>query len=236
MPYARTTWLVVAVVVVLVAGVALALRAYRMGGDVPLFRLDLWRDGMPLHGQIMLRREAESSGGLLIKHSKRPEVYAYDPAKRSMSAAAQGAWERATGAIVECEKPSLPDYSVLHIDGKTLKLMNGSREVETAGKTVLALSASPRGRLVAVHSSTGSMTGGLMPALAGGHPTGQRLHQTFILPDVKPTGASVRLPVRSNDDHLQPCWSADERFVVYYDQILFFYLSIVEVEPPSTPK
>src|SRR3954468_19383959 len=105
MPYARTSWLVVAVVVVLVAGVALALRAYRMGGDVPLFKLDLWHDAGPLYGGLMLRREAESSGALLIKHSKRPEFYAYDPAKRSLAPAAQGAWERATGTVVECEKP-----------------------------------------------------------------------------------------------------------------------------------
>jgi len=234
MPYVRTL-LVVAVVFVVVTGVALALRAYRMGGDVPLFKLDLWHDVGPLNGGLMLRREAGSSGALLIKHSKRAEVYAYDPAKRSLAPAAQGAWERATGTIVECEKPFSSINPSLRIDGKTNKLMDGTREVETAGKTVLNLSASPSGRLVAVHSSTGSTTEGLMPALAGGHPTGQRLHQTFALPEVKTVGASVRLPVQSEKDHLLPCWSADERFVVYYE-ILFFYLSIVEVEPPSIPK
>lgn len=236
MPHARTSWLVVAVLIVFAAGVALALRAYRMSGDVPLFRLDLWHDGKgSLRGQIMLRREADGSGALLVKHSQRPEVYAYDPERRSLAPAAQGAWERATGTIVECEKPFSPIEPGLRIDGKTHKLMAGSREVETAGKTPLAVTNSPSGRLVAVHSSTGAMTEGILPALAGGHPTGQRLHQTFVLPEAKPVGPTVRIPVHSDSQHFRPCWSADERFVIYHD-ILFYYLSVVEVDPPSTPK
>jgi hypothetical protein len=226
---------VVAALIVLAAGVALALRAYRLGGDVPLFRLDLWHGEGALRGQIMLRREAEGSGALLVKHSQRPEVYAYDPASRSLTPAAQGAWQRAAGTVAECEKQFSPDTPPLRIDGKTYRLVDGSREVETAGKTALAVIASPSGHLAAVLSSTGARTDGTLSALAGGHPTGQRLHQTFTLPDVQPVGPAVRIPVQSDSDHLRPCWSADERFVVYY-HILFYYLSVVEVDPPSTPK
>jgi hypothetical protein len=227
---------VVAVVVVLAAGVALALRAYMSAPEVPLFGLDLWHDGGgALYGQIMLRREAEGSGALLIKHSDRSAVYAYDPAKRSLSPAPEGAWERAAGAIAECGAQRAPEYSVLHIDGQTHKLMAGSSVVETAGKTVLDVLASPSGRRVAVLSVTGTIREGLLPFLANGGPTGQRLHQTFTLTEAQPVGATVRLPVLRGRDYLTPCWSADEQFVVYH-HILFHYLSVVEADPPSTPK
>ena len=236
MPYARTSWLVVAALIVLAAGIALALKAYRSVAEVPLFGLDLWHDGGgALYGQIMLRREAEGSGALLVKHSDRPEVYAYDPAKRRLAPAPEGAWERAAGTITECGAQRGPDYSAMHIDGTTHRLWAGSREVATAGQTVLDLRASPSGRWVAVHSTTGTIREGLFPFLANGGPTGQRLHQTFTLPGAEPIGAAVGVPVRRGGDYLTPCWSADERFVVYH-HILFSYLSVVEVDLPSTPK
>src|SRR5918912_622814 len=181
MPHARASWLVVVAVVLLAAGVALALRAYMSAAEVPLFGLDLWHDGGPLYGRLLLRREAEGSGALLVKHSDRPEVYAYDPAGRSLAPAAAGAWERATGAVADCESQFAPDPPALRIDPETHKLRAGSREVATAGKTAVVLRASPSGRRVAVLSATGSMTEGLLPFLAGGHPTGQRLHQTLTL-------------------------------------------------------
>jgi hypothetical protein len=237
MPYSKSTWLVIAVaaVIILAAGIALALRAYRPVAQAPLFTLDLWQGEKALHGQMMLRREAEGSGALLIRHSERPTVYAYDPAKRSLTPADEGAWERAAGAVAECEAQAPPPYSVLHIDPETHRLLAGSREVGTAGKTALVLRASPSGRRAAVLSATGSIVEGILPFSGGSGASGQYLHQTLSLPEATPVGATVGVPVRRSGDSLTPCWSADERFVVYY-HVLFFYLSIVEADPPSTPR
>jgi hypothetical protein len=235
MRYTRMTWLVVAAVITLAASIALALSAYRSGAEAPMFSLDLWQGERALYGQLMLRREAEGSGALLIKHSDRSAVYVYDPAKRNLSPAPEGAWKRAAGAIAECGAQLGPEYSVLHIDGETHRLSAGSREVETAGKSVLVLRASPGGRRAAVLSATGDYGKGIIPFLGGSGASGQQLHQTFMLPEAKPVGPTVRVPVRRSRDNLIPCWSADEQFVVYH-HVLYFYLSVVEADPPSTPK
>jgi hypothetical protein len=110
-----------------------------------MLSLDLWQGESALYCQLMLRRGAEGLGALLVRHSDRSAVYVYDPAKRNLSPAPEGAWERAAGAIAECGARLGPEYPVLHIDGKTHRLLAGSREVETAGKTVLVLRASPGG-------------------------------------------------------------------------------------------
>src|ERR1043165_1894647 len=138
MPYSKSTWLVIAVaaVIILAAGIALALRAYRPAAQAPLFTLDLWQGEKALHGQMKRPRDA------------------------------QGAGARAAGAVAECEAQAPPPYSVLHIDPETHRLLAGSREVGTAGKTALVLRASPSGRRAAVLSATGSIVEGILPSSA----------------------------------------------------------------------
>jgi hypothetical protein len=43
----------------------------------------------------------------------------------------------------------------------------------------------------------------------------------------------VRFPVRRSGHNRTPCWSADEQFIVYH-HVLYFYLSVVDADPPST--
>ncbi len=238
MPHMKTTWLALAIIAVaiLVSSIVLALRSYHLGAEAPLFRIDLWHEGRALvTGQMMLRREAKGSGALLIKHSERATVYAYDPTKRSLAPAADGAWERAAGPVAECDAQAPPDGAVLRVDTTSHKLFAGTREVPTAGRTAIVLTASPSGRLSAALSATGSVRGSLMPFLGVGGASGQYMHQVLSLPEAAPVGEAVRVPRLSSRDNLSACWSADEQFVVYHE-ILFFYLSIVETGLSSTPK
>jgi hypothetical protein len=46
--------------------------------------------------------------------------------------------------------------------------------------------------------------------------------------DLKWVGAAVALPVANKSDLLTPCWTADERYVVYTD-IFPYYVLVVPV-------
>jgi hypothetical protein len=193
------------------------------GGELPLFKTHMWRQ----RGSLMLRREADGRGPLLLKHSERDAVYKYDPAGRSLTLAAEKEWRDAKGEVADCDKQFHPSPFVLDIDAKTHRLSAGGREVQTAGHAVLDMRISPSKKWVAVVSAEGRSSGSVFPTLGGGAGTGQHYHQVFSLPDVKTGGEPVRLPLGGEHELITPCWSAEERFVVYTDT-LFFSLTVVD--------
>jgi hypothetical protein len=192
-------------------------------GDLPLFKTRMWQR----RGSLTLRREADGGGSLLLRHSERDAVYKYDPAGRSLALADEKEWRDAKGEVAECDKQFHPSPFVLEIDPKTHRLSAGGREVRTAGHAVLDMRISPSRKRVAVVSAEGRGSGSVFPTLGGGGGTGRHYHQVFSLPDVKTGGEPVRLPLGGEHELITPCWSADDRFVVYTDT-LFFSLTVAE--------
>ena len=199
-------------------------------GDVPLLKTPEWEFREINHfkgDQFMLRRETNADGALLLKRSDLETVYKYDPVQRSVTAVAETEWDNASGAIAKCTDQRLADIpSVLERNDREHKLFAGKREIRTAGKIALAELTSPSGRWAAVHSAEGPAVQSILP-FTGDLIYGQRYHEILSLPDLARVGEPVRVPVNQTRSHLYPCWSADEKFVVYTD-VSFWVLVVVE--------
>jgi hypothetical protein len=216
---------------VLVTGVVLAVQQASTPDAVPLLNTPAWQGAAPKYGdQLLLRRDPESGNSLLLKHSGHDGAYRYDARARTLAAVAEPVWLRAKGSIAECGTQIPPAPQVLTIDPKSHRLIAGTREVPTAGRTVLALTESPGHRFAAVLSADGPAPKSLLPPLGSGVPAGQRFHQVVSLPDVRAIGNPIRIPVRRPEDVLAVCWTVEENAIVYHD-ILFAHLSVVEITP-----
>lgn len=221
--------------VVLLAGLLWPRRESPPGAEVPLLKTPAWHGGMPEHGeQIMLRRETRDSGTLLLKHTKHDTVYRYDPTAASLTAVSEQTWKAANGPIAECAKQFPPPPNVLDIDKASNSLIAGTRRITTAGRTVLKLVESPSKRWVAVLSASGPLMPSLVPFSGGSAASGEHYHQVISLPGAVPVGKAVQLPLERDSDLLVPCWSADEKTVIYHE-ILFTYLTVVETKVPQPP-
>jgi hypothetical protein len=204
------------VVVSLLSGcVYLWLKIYPDRGDVPRLTTPAWEFSDLKEGeQLMLRRETEAGGALLLKRTDLETVYRYDPQSRRVKAVSAGEWKTAGGAIARCSTQEWATASVLRRDDKNHRLFAGEREVPTAGGFPLVELNSPSGKWVAVYSGAGPAVSSIIP-LSPDLILGQRYHEIMSLPDVVRVGKPVRIPVEHYYDYLQPCWSADDKFVVY---------------------
>lgn len=199
---------------VLMTGAWFAASQAVAAADVPLHGTPAWAGGMPQYGEhLQIRRDTP---------------YRYDRRTRAFALLPPQEWERAGGPIADCGKQMPPPPKVMTIDSQSRALMAGPRQIPTAGRTVLTLTVSPGDRFVAVLSAAGPSSS-LLPSLGTGSGSGQRYHQTVSLPDVAVKGNTTRVPVRRNEDVLGTCWSSEADVIVYHD-VLFTYLSIVEVE------
>ena len=215
---------------VLVAGALLAVwqASSPSGAEVRLLDTPAWRGTAPKYGeQLLLRRDLDADHMLLLKHSGHDGVYGYDRGTRSLTPLTELEWYSAGGPIAECGSQAPPATQVLRIDQQSHRLIAGSREIPTAGSTVVAITESPSHRFAAVLSAAGPAQPSLLPFLGAGGASGQRIHQVVSLPGAVVVGNPVRVPVRRNEDVLTACWSADEKAVVYHD-VSFAHVSIVE--------
>jgi hypothetical protein len=176
-----------------------------------------------------MRREHDGSAdGLLLKHSGRDIIYRYDPAARELHTVALAEWRSATSPIANCVEQFSPNPRKLEISADAeAKLMDGSgRSIATAGTFTENVTVSPDGKRVAVLSANGPKSVSLLPFLGGPMPLGQRYHQVISMDDFKWVGTAVALPVQEKSDLLTPCWTADEKYVVYTDALFYFALVV----------
>jgi len=221
---------VVFVVSMIWLGVYTWFKIWPTRGDVPLFKTPEWefKELNEFKGdQLMIRRETNAGGALLLKRTDLETVYKYDPVQRSVTAVAETVWDKAGGAIAKCRDQQLADIpSVLLRNDHDHKLFAGKREVRTAGGIPLAELASPSGKWAAVHSAAGPAVQSILP-FTGDLIYGQRYHEILSLPEAVRVGKPVRVPLNQTRSYLSPCWSADEKFVVYTD-LSFWVLVVVE--------
>lgn len=179
--------------------------------DVPLLEMRVWLT----YQDLSLRREATGQESLLFKHSWWKEIYRYEPRTQQLSLASDEDWRRASDPIAVCASQFQPPPQVLYIDPRSDHLFAGTRQVATAGTTPLDFRSSPSGRQVAVLSANGARRQTYAHFYGPGGTSRQHYHQLFSLPDVKPLGPPVALPLKSEQAHLNICWSADEQYIVY---------------------
>ena len=128
---------IAAVVVVagLSAGVYVWLKIWPEYGDVPRLRTPEWEyrgsDGNSTP-PLLLRRETQTGGALLLKRSGLEAVYRYDPQTRSIRAVTDGEWQNAAGQIARCLDQGRLNPVVLRHDDREHKLFAGNREIPTA--------------------------------------------------------------------------------------------------------
>ena len=197
-------------------GVWLGLKTRLNRGDVPLLKTPAWEFQHldDFEGQLMLRRENEWGRALLLKRSELETVYRYDPNRSTIGAVPAARWENATGPIAKCRDQLLAGVnSGMRRDDHDHKLFVGERQVSTAGRYVLNSVASPSGIWAVVVSAQGPAVPSLFPF--GDLIYGQRYHEVIALPDGVRVHRSIRIPVNDRNDFLEPCWTADEKTVVY---------------------
>jgi hypothetical protein len=200
-------------------------------GTAPLFMLPAWQEiGLEYGDQLMLRKSGDA---LLLKHSRHDTIYKYDPSRQSLTAVSNAEWLRTNTPITECGKQGYPSPSLLKIDTQSHQIFAGDRTIKAAGRTALKLTEAPSGKFAAVLSASGNADTSIIPFAGGSGASGQYYHQVMSLPDVRAVGQPVRLSVRRKYDSLIPCWSADERYIVYH-QVTFNYLSIVTTDLPAS--
>lgn len=217
----------VVVVSLLSAGVYVYLKIYPEYGDVPRLRTPQWEyrgsDGYstPL---LLLRRETQTGGALLLKRTGLETVYRYDPQTRSIRAVTDTDWQNAAGPIARCLDQGRP--AGLRRDDRGHKLFAGDREILTAGGVAMDEIRSPSGKWVAIHSAAGPVTQSIIPD--GSQVIfGQRYHEILSLPDLARVGKPVRIPSEPSRSPMHPCWAADEKFIVYTDDN-FWMAAVVE--------
>ena len=226
----------VVVLLLLAACLYIALKLWPMGGDVPQQKTPAWafKGNNEYKRELMLRRETETGGALLIKRTDLEIVYRYDPQTHRISPVSDSQWQHSTGPITNCfdyfNRNRVSDGPILTINEPAHKLLIGKpgawRELPTAGGYPLALRESPSGRWVAVLSGTGPAIPPLLPLLGGHWILGQRYHEIMSIADASPVGKAIKFPVDDTKDFFHMCWSADEEFVVH-TYWLYTYLVVV---------
>lgn len=227
--------LVALLVLLLSLGAFMTFKLWPFGADVPLLQTPDWENkhiGELNSGQLQLRRETEAGGSLLLKRIDLETVYGYDPNTRTLGAVSDKEWSGARGPIATCaEQLATPDPVRVRIVRSERRMFVGQREVSTAASIPLGYLTSPSGKWMAVLSANGPVVPAVM-LFSGDRVLGARHHEIMSLPDTVSAGSSIQIPVPNTLTTMQPCWSADEKFVVYNDGS---FSSLVVVETTLNP-
>jgi hypothetical protein len=188
----------------LAVGLYLALKLWPMGGDVPQQKTPAWwlKDLNQYEYKLLLRRETEAGGALLVKRTDLETIYRYDPQTRLIGPVTDSQWQNSAGPITNCFDYSTrnrdPDGPSITINEPEHKLLIGKRgawrELRTAGGYPLADRESPSGRWVAVLSGTGPAIPPILPFLGGDWILGQRYHEIMSIADAAPVGKAIKFP------------------------------------------
>jgi hypothetical protein len=142
-------------------------------------------------------------------------TYKYRSASKALEAIALSAWE-AEGVLCDCFDLWGIDHTL-----RPFSVQNGlvykEQAVPTAGHHQAGACDSPTGRYIAVLSANGAMrgTGTLFVVGSGKYATGPYYQEVFSKTDGSRASGPVELVLDGDVRPTRPCWSGDERYLVY---------------------
>ena len=171
-------------------------------------------------GGISLRITSDNNENLLLKHNNKDIVYRYDPATKQLQLVNVETWANSTGEIIDCNSQVGKEPWRIRIDRETNKLLVDNIEMKNIkGSIHLRYQFASRSDKLAVLSASGKKSSSLMPFLGEGGASGIHYSQVFSFPELVPIGSSVELPFTTEKVAFSSCWSANEKFIVYFDAL-----------------
>jgi hypothetical protein len=144
-------------------------------------------------------------------------VYRYDPATESLEAVDTDTWYKAEGEVCIGRLRGKPPRGWVTFNEPQGALHGAfGTTIATRGKYAVKSQVNPEGDRVAVLSADGPRSrSGQMMFFGGKSYRGQHYHEVLTLPDFKPVGEPVPIPLKYKWDVIIISWSPDGRYVIY---------------------
>ncbi|MFH1109343.1 MAG: hypothetical protein V1790_09135 [Planctomycetota bacterium] len=146
-------------------------------------------------------------------------VFRYSLANKTFKQVKFSEWLNAAGEIASCKEQWMLPNPAWNVNSASHSLTFNQKHVTTAGRIVLQSVIAPSGGLVAVLSADGEYkdASGLFFYLSSPQSaSGRRTHEVFRADSAERIGAPVRLADAGKGLGTVPCWSPDDRVVVYF--------------------
>lgn len=199
------------------------------------------------HARLLLRSSMPNSADLLLRNLTSEEamyvdytaaghkfpvpesvsrgIVRYTPGAEALEELPVSAWDAATGEVCDCLRQQLSaTLAPFTFDPPRFK----DRPIQTIGAHFQRAAASALGHYVAIVSASGELHQPLISHLGGARATGPYYQQVFRKTDGTAVGEVVRLPFSEQTDWTGPCWSNDDKYIVYIDFITADSVWIVE--------
>jgi len=184
----------------------------RLNGDAMLFRHLSWEQNEKMN--IPVYEDIGPIPPYPAKDDLSP-ILSIVPTDNTVNIVPGEVWDNAVSITSNCQSQTYEPSCRLQ-QASPYKLTFDGQQTKTAGKSVLQIAVSPSGKYVAVLSATGSPRKSFLPLIGGDSIGGRRYHQVFRASNGAPIGDPVRLKEANfKDNTIHPCWSPDERYIVY---------------------
>jgi hypothetical protein len=207
----------------------------------PSFIVPLRTPGWRQRDDLLIRAGDDTGGNLLLWRmttgqavarfspedtASRPAcagpVYLYTPGAFALSPVDSAVWDEADSKVCDCLAQYAAPIEPFQFSYGDTSLRHEGHLAPTKGKYVMAVVASPSRGYVAVVSADGPFDrgGDGMLMFGGGRGArGTHYQELFMRTDASAVGQPIVLPwTTAHDSNLIPCWSADERYIVYRDR------------------
>ena len=167
----------------------------------------------------MSLRTLNWSRGVLFRYKNQSEAYKYSKWTGKVSRVSASIWDKQNSPIVDCRNPGGKLYPI-GSDSKVYFKDNEITQESIDGKLHLVAEGNQRGDKVHIISANGEKIhsgGSKVPPFAGEGYTVQGPHfsQIFSYPEGKQISDSFSLPIISERSPFLPCWSVDDKYIVY---------------------
>lgn len=145
-------------------------------------------------------------------------VFRYSLANKTFEQGKFSEWSKAAGEIASCKEQRMLPHPAWSMNQPRHSLTFNKNSVTTTGRTVLQMVIAPSVDRLAVLSADGEYkeaSGGVIFFGSPQSASGPRFHEVFDANTTERIGAAVRLANAGKDVGILPCWSSDNRIVVY---------------------
>lgn len=147
-------------------------------------------------------------------------VFLFEPNSNNLREVTPDAWKGADTLVSECWPDNPGSLAPFSYDYRRYRLMVDGQPIASKGPYVFQHALSPSGRYLAFVSADGPFVEGGM-FLGGTGAKGTHYHEVWSQADSAPLGEAVVLPWTTFERPglSGPCWSTDERYVIYTDVV-----------------